>query len=250
MTSGEPLIAIEGVSLAYRTRDYARQALRGASVAALAGEIVTIEGPAGAGKTSLLRVAAGLLEPDDGTVHFDGADLAAMPASRRRALRGGPIALLPEGGGLLPTLSVAEQIDLAMRIAGLGRSERATRRGEQLAANGLAHLAARRPHELTPRERALAALARAMAVEPRLLLADEPAAAMDAEALATLERQLALLTARSGAALLTTDREAVGRLATRRLAIEDGRLRPATPFAEAPGALPMAGPTPGGQAAG
>ena len=250
MTSDEPLIAIEGVSLAWRTRDYTRQALRGASLAAREGEIVTIEGPPGAGKTSLLLVAAGLLEPDEGTVHFAGEPLAALPASRRRALRGTAIALLPEGGGLLPALSVAEQLDLALRIAGLGRRERAARRGEQLAATGIAHLAARRPHELTPGERALAALARASAVEPRLLLADEPAAAMDAEALATLERQLALLTARGGAALITTDREEVGILATRRLAIEDGRLRPATPFAEAPGALPMAGPAPGGQAAG
>lgn len=250
MTSDGPLIAIEGVSLAWRTRDYARHALRGASLAARPGEIVSIEGPPGAGKTSLLMVAAGLLEPDEGAVYFDGEELAAMPASRRRALRGGSISLLPESGGLLPTLSVAEQIDLALRIAGLGRRERAARRGEQLAATGIAHLAARRPHELTPGERALAALARATAVEPQVLLADEPAAAMDAEALATLERQLALLAARGGAALLTTDREAVGSLATRRLAIEDGRLRPATPFAEAPGALPMAGPAPGGQAAG
>lgn len=250
MTSEEPLIAIEGVSLAYRTRDYTRQALRGAGLAARVGEVVTIEGPPGAGKTSLLRVAAGLLAPDEGTVRFEGEDLAALAPSGRRALRAGPIAVLPEGGGLLPTLSVAEQLDLALRIAGLGRRERAARRGEQLAATGIAHLAARRPHELTPSERALAALARAMAVEPRLLLADEPAAAMDAEAQATLERQLALLTARSGAALVTTNIEAAGALAARRLAIEDGQLRPATPFAEAPGALPMSGPAPGGQAAG
>ncbi len=250
MTAAEPLIAIEGVSVAHRSRDHARRALRDASLHVRAGEIVSVEGPPGAGKTSLLLVAAGLLEPDEGTVHFDGEGLAAMPASRRRALRAGSIALLPEGGGLLPALSVAEQIDLALRIAGLGRRERAARRGEQLAATGIAHLAARRPHELTPGERALTGLARATAVQPRLLLADEPAAAMDAEALATLERQFALLTARGGAALLTTDREAVGSLATRRLAIEDGELRPATPFADQPGALPMADPAPGEQAAG
>ena len=115
---------------------------------------------------------------------------------------------------------------------------------------GIAHLAAFRPRELTPCEHALAALARATAVHPRVLLADEPAAAMDAEALAALERQLALLTARGGLALLSTGDPALGALAGRRLAIEDGRVRPATPYAGQPGALPMAGAAPGVQAAG
>ena len=250
MTPQEPLIALEGVSVAYRTRDRARGALHEVSLEAEAGEIVSIEGPPGAGKTTLLLVAAGLLAPDEGAVRFEDEELASLPAARRRALRRDAIALLPEGGGLLPSLSVAEQIDLALRIAGLGRRERDTRRGEALATVGIAHLAAYRPHELTPCERALAALARATAVRPRVLLADEPAAAMDAEALATLERQLALLTARGGVALLTTNDAEVGALAGRRFAIEDGRVRPATPRAGQPGALPMAGAAPGEQAAG
>ena len=250
MTPQEPLIALEGVSVAYRTRDRARGALHEVSLEAEAGEIVSIEGPPGAGKTTLLLVAAGLLAPDEGAVRFEGEDFASLPTGPRRALRRDAIALLPEGGGLLPSLSVAEQIDLALRIAGLGRRERDTRRGEALATGGIAHLAAYRPHELTPCERALAALARATAVRPRVLLADEPAAAMDAEALATLERQLALLTARGGLALLTTNDAAVGELAGRRFTIEDGRVRPATPLAEQPGALPMAGAAPGEQAAG
>ena len=250
MTSAEPLIAIEGVSLAWRTRDRARRALHEANLAVQPGEIVSIEGPPGAGKTSLLLVAAGLIAPDEGVARLEGADLSLLAAGRRRELRRGAIAFLPQGGGLLPTLSVAEQLDLALRIAGLGRRERRARSGEQLAATGIPHLAAKRPHELTPSERALAALARALAVQPRLLLADEPAAGMDAEALATLQRLLAVLAAREGAALLTTDDPAIGELAGRRLAIEDGRVSPATPFAEPAGALPMAGPAPGAQAAG
>ena len=250
MTPEEPLIALIGVSFAYRMRDRSRRALDEASIDAAAGEIVSIEGPPGAGKSTLLLIAAGLLGPDEGVVRFGGEDIASLPSGRRRALRRGAIALLPEGGGLLPSLSVAEQIDLALRIAGLGRRERDTRRGEQLAAVGIAHLASRRPRELTPCERALAALARATAVHPRVLLADEPAAAMDAEAFAALERQLALLTARGGLALLTTADPEVGALARRRFAIEDGRVRPATPLLESPAALPMAGAASGDQAAG
>ncbi len=247
-TVPEPLIALEGVTFAYRAGDRARRALDEASLATEAGEIASVEGPPGAGKTTLLLVAAGLLTPEAGAVRFEGENLAALSSGRRRELRRSSISLLPEGGGLLPTLSIAEHVDLALRIAGLGRRDRAARRGEYLAAVGVAHLAARRPHELTPCERALAALARSLAVHPRVLLADEPAAAMDAEALATLERQLALLTARGGAAVLTTINPEVGALARRRLAIEDGRLRPATPFAEPPGALPMADPATGAQA--
>ena len=250
MNSVEPLIALEGVSIVHLSRDRARRALREVDLDAAAGEIVSIEGPPGAGKSTLLLAAAGLLAPDEGIVRFDGADITSLPSRRRRALRRGAIALLPEGGGLLPSLSIAEQIDLALRIAGIGRRERDTRRREQLAATGIAHLAARRPYELTPCERALAALARVTAVHPRVLLADEPAAAMDAEAFAALERQLALLTARGGLALLSTGDPAVGALAGRRLAIEDGRVRPVTPFAGQPGALPMAGAAPGVQAAG
>ena len=250
MNAAEPLIALEGVSVVHLSRDRARRALREVDLDATAGEIVSIEGPPGAGKSTLLLAAAGLLAPDEGIVRFEGEDITSLPPGRRRALRRGTIALLPEGGGLLPSLSIAEQIDLALRIAGIGRRERDTRRREQLAATGIAHLAARRPHELTPCERALAALARVTAVHPRVLLADEPAAAMDTEALTALERQLALLTARGGLALLTTSDTAVGALAGRRFAIEDGRVRPATPSTEQPGALPMAGTAPGEQAAG
>ena len=250
MTDREPLIALEGVSFAHSTRDHVRRALDEVSLEVEAGEIVSIEGPPGAGKSTLLLIAAGLLAPGEGVVRFEGEDIASLTPRRRRALRRGVITLLPEGGDLLPSLSVAEQIDLALRIAGLGRRERDTRRGEQLGAMGIAHLAAFRPRELTACERALAALARATAVQPRVLLADEPAAAMDAEALAALERQLALLTARGGLALLSTGDPAVGALAGRRLAIEDGRVRPVTPFAGQPGALPMAGAAPGAQAAG
>ena len=83
----EPLIALEGVTLAYRARDRARRALHEASLATDAGEIVSIEGPPGAGKTTLLLVAAGLLTPDAGAVRFEGESLATLSSGRRRELR-------------------------------------------------------------------------------------------------------------------------------------------------------------------
>ena len=236
-----PLIAVEGVAYAYRGRDRVRQALRGVSFDAAAGELLAIEGPLGAGKSTLLLVIAGLLRPDEGFVTIDGEDLATVSAGRRRALRRSAIALLPAKGGLLPSLSVAENIDLALRIAGLGRPERDARSAEQLAAAGIAHIAARRPHELTPSERQLAALARAAAVRPRLLLADEPAAAMDAEARATLQRLLALMTARDGLVLLATDDAEIAASADRRLTLADGWLRMPPPPSPRLQALPAPG---------
>ena len=236
-----PLVAVEGVAYAYRGRDRVRQALRGVSFDAAAGELVAIKGPLGAGKSTLLLVLAGLLQPDEGVVTVDGEDLAAVSAGRRRTLRRGAIALLPAQGGLLPSLSVAEHIDLALRIGGLGRRERNARSAEQLAATGIAHLAARRPHQLTLSERQLAALARALAVRPRLLLADEPAAAMDAEARSTLQRLLVLMTARDGLVLLATDNAEIAASADRRLTLADGWLHAPPPSSPRLQALPSPG---------
>ena len=224
-----PLISVAGVAFAYRERGRLRHALREVTFDGAAGERIAIEGPLGAGKTTLLQLLAGLLQPDEGSVTVDGEDLAAVSGGRRRALRRGVVALLPAGGGLLPTLSVVENIDLALRIAGLGLRERNARRADQLAADGIAHLAPRRPGELAPAERQLAALARALAVRPRVLLADEPAVGMDAEAQTTLQRMLAGVTARDGLLIIASDDADLAATADRRLQLADGRLQAPPP---------------------
>ncbi len=235
-----PLISVAGAAFAYRDRGRVRHALREVTFEGSPGELIAIEGPLGAGKTTLLQLLAGLLQPDEGSVTVDEEDLAAVSGGRRRALRRGLLALLPAGGGLLPNLSVAENIDLALRIAGLGLHERNARRADQLAAAGIAHLAARRPGELTLPERQLAALARALAVRPRVLLADEPGAGMDAEAHATLQRMLASVTARDGLVIITTDDAEIAATADRRLRLADGRLH-APPSAPRLQAIPTTG---------
>lgn len=239
-----PLISVEGVSHATRARGVVRHALRDISFELFPGELVALEGRPGAGKTTLLHLVAGLLEPDEGRIAVDGEELAAISGRRRETLRRGTLALVPQGGGLMPALSLAENVDLALRIAGAGLHGRGARVSELFAAAGLEDVARRRPHEVGPSERGLAAISRALAVRPRVLLADEPAAGAGAAATDVALRLLRTVTARDGAVLLATDDPDLAAAADRRLPLVDGGLHAAAPGAARLRALP-----PGDQAA-
>ena len=240
-----PLISVEGVSHDTRARGAVRHALRDISFELFPGELITLEGRPGAGTTTLLHLVAGLIEPDEGRIAVDGEGLAAMSGRRREALRRGTLALVPEGGGLMPALSLAENVDLALRIAGTGLHERGARVSELFAAAGLEHVARRRPSEVGPSERRLAAISRALAVRPRVLLADEPAAGASAAATEAALRLLRTVTARDGVVLLATDDPDLAAAADRRLPLVDGGLHAPAPGAARLRTLPL----PGDQAA-
>ena len=216
------LIEARALSLALRTGGPARRVLREASLEVAPGELVALTGPLGVGKTTLLLAIAGLLRPDAGTVRLDEEDVWSASSARRRELRSGLVALVPPGGALAPDRSLAEQIELPLRLAGMGRRDRGARVGELIEQAGLEAAGRRRPHEVGADERRLASVARALALRPRIVLADEPTAGASAAAGEAMLRLLAPVTARQGALLLATDDAELAARADRVVALVDG----------------------------
>jgi iron(III) transport system ATP-binding protein len=189
------------------------------------GEHVLVAGPSGSGKTTLLRAVAGLALPARGTIALFGKPASApgrlLIAPERRG-----IGFVFQGAALWPHMSAAGQIEFVLRCAGVPRRERAARAPRLLADVGLAGFERRMPATLSGGEASRVALARALAGEPRLLLLDEPAAALDGDARSALLAHLAELSrARRWTALHVTHHpDEMRGLATRVLKLERGRL--------------------------
>ena len=217
-----PLVAAEGLSLTLGAGSSARAVLRDASVELASGELLAIAGRRGAGKSMLLRVLAGLQPPDAGSVRVDDEEIWQVSAGRRRELRRGLLALIPEGGALPLDLTIAEAIEQPLRIAGFGRADRRARAAELIELTGLDRDAGKRPLEASRGASALAAVARALALRPRIVLADEPTAGVPPAIAERIWELLAPITARQGAVLVATDDEAVAARADRSVALSDG----------------------------
>ncbi|MEV8144244.1 ABC transporter ATP-binding protein [Specibacter sp. NPDC078709] len=140
------------------------------------GEFVAIVGPSGSGKSSLLAVAGALSSPDSGTVHVHGQDIGALRQGRRAAFRMANIGFVFQSGNLIPALSAADQLRLVNKLAGGPRSFDPMPLLESV---GMGHRAKNRPGQLSGGERQRVGIARALVTGARLLLVDEPTAALD-----------------------------------------------------------------------
>ncbi|MGO4572449.1 ABC transporter ATP-binding protein [Microvirga sp. 2TAF3] len=195
-------------------------ALGDVSFSAEAPEFICLLGPSGCGKTTLLRLIAGLSTPDSGQLLLDGEDLTRVPARQRG------FGIVFQAYSLFPNMTVAENIGYGLKIRGRKPKEIKERVGQLLDLIRLPHLADRYPYQLSGGQQQRIALARAVAVDPKLLLLDEPLSALDAKVRTELRAEIRELQKRLGilTIMVTHDQEEALMLADRVVCMQDGRI--------------------------
>lgn len=187
-----------------------------------AGEILVLLGPSGCGKTTVLRCIAGLERPDRGEIRLDGRSLLGLPPEKRS------VGLVFQNYALFPHLTVAANIAYGLRYGRyrLSRAVRKKKVAELLALVGLSGYERRKPHELSEGQKQRVALARALAVEPKVLLLDEPLSALDAALRVELRRELRRILKERGttSVYVTHDQEEALVLGDRVGVMREGRL--------------------------
>jgi putative spermidine/putrescine transport system ATP-binding protein len=232
--------AREGTSVSLRelTRAFgAARALDGMSLEIAPGELVALLGPSGCGKTTALRIVAGFETADAGEVLVDGRDVSGVPAARR------DMGMVFQSYSLFPNMSALDNVGFGLRMRKANATVRRQKAGELLEMVGLSAQSGQFPHQLSGGQQQRVALARALAIEPRVLLLDEPLSALDAKVRLQLREQIRTLQQRLGTTTLfvTHDQEEALSMADRVGVMRAGRLeqvaapdvlydRPATGF--------------------
>ena len=217
------MLRLEGVKKAFRRGREEVVALDGVDLALDAGEFLALVGPSGSGKSTLLHLAGGLDRPDAGRVLLDDRDLSTLSAGDRAQLRRRQVGFVFQFFHLIPTLTVAENVELPLVLDGRRNANGRVR--EMLNRVGLNGRADHLPGELSGGEMQRTAIARALAAKPRLILADEPTGNLDSATGAEILDALCDQVDAEGTALLmvTHDADAASR-AQRVLNLRDGRL--------------------------
>jgi ABC-type lipoprotein export system ATPase subunit len=207
--AGETVAEVEELAKTHGRGGAAQHVFAGLSARFAAGSITAVTGPSGSGKSTLLHLLAGLDVPTAGEVRVLGTALSALDAAARAALRRASVGIVSQGTDLVHFLEARELVELALAQRGVERAEARRRAEAALADVGLGELASERVGRLSMGERQRVAVARALAVRPRLLLADEPTARLDEENARGIGALLSELARRSGAAVLCATHDPV-----------------------------------------
>lgn len=225
----EAVLRLEDIEKGYKIgRPGEVRVLRGAAITIAAGEVVGLLAPSGAGKSTLLHIAGLLDTPDAGRVAICGQDLTRAGDRARTAARRGLVGFVYQFHHLLPEFSAAENIVLPQLANGVATAQARTRADTLLAAVGLSARMDHRPAEMSGGEQQRVAFCRALANQPRLLLADEPTGNLDPGTSDTVFDTLMGLVRETGmAALIATHNPALAARMDRRVKLDNGVLVPA-----------------------
>jgi putative ABC transport system ATP-binding protein len=175
------LLDLKGITKEYKLGKTVVRALRGLDLAVEEGEIIAIMGPSGSGKSTLMHIVGALDTPTGGTAFLDGQDLQQLREGQLVTLRGKKVGFVFQTFNLIQTLSAQRNVELPMIFQGIRKGERARRARELLTKVGLADRVKHKPNELSGGERQRVAMARALANDPEIILADEPTGNLDTE---------------------------------------------------------------------
>ena len=224
--AAEPAMAAAAVVREFGQGDSAVRAVNGVSVSIGRGEFVALVGRSGSGKTTLLNLLAGLDQPTDGKVWFEGRDLAAFSERNLVELRRHKIGFIFQSFGLIPLLSAFENVELPLHIGGVSWRERRRRANDALAMVGLTGRAGHRPYELSGGEQQRVAIARALVAGPSALFADEPTGELDSVTARSIGGIMREIVAERGVTIVAATHDlTLADMADRRLQMADGAIQ-------------------------
>ena len=222
--ANEPIIEVEGLTKVFHMGGVDVPALRGVDLSAKAGEFLAVLGPSGSGKSTLFHIIGGLTPPSAGKVRVAGRDLTMMTDGERTSLRRTGVGFVFQRFNLLPTLTAAENIEIAKHIAG-NRGEDASFQ-EVLGLLGIEHRLHHKPYALSGGEQQRVAIARAIVNHPPILLADEPTGNLDSQNSEAVLSTLKTLNKKLGQTILmiTHNPEAATYCGARTVHMLDGKI--------------------------
>lgn len=223
--SAESVLQAVSVSRVFGQGSDAVHALRNATVSIPRGKLVALKGRSGSGKTTLLNLFATLDAPTAGAVLYEGRDVGKMTESEKNLLRRTEISLVFQSFGLVPFMSAYENVEFALRIAGVPAARRRAQALQALEFVGLKERMGHRPQEMSGGEQQRTAIARAIAHQPKLLLADEPTAELDSKMGFQIVKVFRDLTEQEGiSVVMTTHDPSIMDMVDTVYALEDGEI--------------------------
>ena len=195
-------------------------ALNDVSLTVAPGEFIVLLGPSGCGKTTLLSILGGFITPTSGTIEIDGKDMTQVAPKDR------PTTTMFQDYALFPHMTLRDNVAFGLRMRGQAATARTTKAMQMLDMVGLADRAAQRPHQLSGGQRQRVALARALAVDPQVLLLDEPLGALDLKLRRQMQDELKSIQRRVGTTFIhvTHDQEEAMAIADRIVVMNQGRI--------------------------
>lgn len=224
-TNRTPVIHTEGVRKSYRSGEHELVVLRDINLTINPGEFVTIVGPSGVGKSTLLHILGALDRPTAGSVRINGIPLAGLQDAELAAVRNRSIGFVFQFHHLLPEFTAEENVMMPALIGGKTRTESLARAEYLLSAVGLSERRHHRPNELSGGEQQRVAVARALMNQPDIILADEPSGNLDRQSAESLHRLLSALCEETGQTfVIVTHNEHLAGSSRRTLKMTDGTI--------------------------